>query len=239
MPRGSSMSPQVDEVVTAAEAAGLAFRGGFALTAEERAGPLAEARSVALFGMIGAAQWPAFAASPEAADGLAHPLDRWSRRILTALAEQFGAVPLFPFEGPPYWPFQRWAQRAEPVHPSPLGLLIHPRYGLSHSYRGALAFSSMLEFAPSATEATPLRHLRRASVPGGVSRRRFLPRRLRRRALRRLSRTGDGAACVQGGCLARQACPVGREHVQAPEQARFHISAFLAARRVHPDATFD
>lgn len=239
MPRGSSMSPQVDEVVTAAEAAGLAFRGGFALTVEERAGPLAEARSVALFGMIGAAQWPAFAASPEAVDGLAHPLDRWSRRILTALAEQFGAVPLFPFEGPPYWPFQRWAQRAEPVHPSPLGLLIHPRYGLSHSYRGALAFSSMLEFAPSATEANPCDTCAErpclAACPVGA----FSPAGYDVARCAGYLEQEIGAACVQGGCLARQACPVGREHVQAPEQARFHISAFLAARRVHPDATFD
>src|SRR5271166_4757675 len=58
------------------------------------------------------------------------------------------------FGGPPHFPFQQWVRRAEPVHPSPLGLLIHPIYGLWHSYRGALAFPEALdvpalEVAPS------------------------------------------------------------------------------------------
>ena len=43
--------------------------------------------------------------------------------IIGTLAQNLGAVALYPFGGPPYWPFQQWAQRCEPVHPSPLGLL--------------------------------------------------------------------------------------------------------------------
>ena len=54
-----------------------------------------------------------------------------------------------------YWPFQQWARRAEPVHPSPIGILIHPRYGLWHSYRGALAFRQALPFPEPAAIPSP------------------------------------------------------------------------------------
>ena len=43
---------------------------------------------------------------------------------------------LFPFSCPPFLPFLRWAERAEVVFPSPSGPLIHPVYGLWHTYRG-------------------------------------------------------------------------------------------------------
>jgi len=36
---------------------------------------------------------------------------------------------------------------------------------------------------------------------------------------------------MEGGCLARRACPVGAEHAHQPAQAAFHMRAFLAARR--------
>ena len=217
------------ELNEAAKSAGLAFRGGLLLSAEERVGPLASARSVALFGCVGARQWPAFAASPEAADGRPHPLDRWSRRVLSALGRRFDAVPLFPFEGPPYWPFQRWAQRAEPLSASPLGLFIHPRYGLSHSYRGALAFAEPLELEAREEAANPCdacagRPCLTACPVGAFSGRGYdvdaCAAWLK----------GAGQACLTGGCLARRACPVGPEFAQDAEQAGFHMRAFLAAR---------
>jgi hypothetical protein len=43
-------------------------------------------------------------------------------------------------------------------------------------------------------------------------------------------RTAEGAECRERGCLARRACPVGREHAYGPAQAQFHMTAFLSAR---------
>jgi ferredoxin len=213
----------------AAKAVGLAFRGGFVLTSKERVGPLAPVRSVALYGSVGAGQWPAFAASPEAADGRPHPLDRWSRRVLTALAERFGATALFPFEGPPYWPFQRWAQRAEPLSASPVGMFIHPRYGLAHSYRGALGFAEPLAFGapeegPNPCDACAGRPCLSACPVGAFTERGYDV------AACAGWLKSAGKACMTGGCLARRACPVGPEFAQSPEQAGFHMRAFLAAR---------
>ena len=87
------------DVGAAATAAGLALRGGFALTDAERVGPLATARTLVLLGFVGAEQWPAFAGSPEASDGAPHPLDRWSRRVVTALAAALGGDAAVPVRG--------------------------------------------------------------------------------------------------------------------------------------------
>ena len=59
-----------------------------------------------------------------------HPLNAWTRRVVGAAAQSLGADVVFPFDGPPYHPFQRWAAQAEPVHVSPIGPLIHAEFGL-------------------------------------------------------------------------------------------------------------
>jgi hypothetical protein len=219
-----------DQIAEAAKKVGLASRGGFRLANEDRVGALAEARTLLLFGFVGAAQWPVFAASPEAQDGKRHPLDRWSRRVLTALGTQFAATPLFPFEGPPYWPFQAWARRTEPVFPSPLGVLIHPRYGLSHSYRGALAFAEAIETPAITPSASPCDSCEAKPCLKACPVEAFSAAGYDVEACAGWLREDKGAACLGGGCLARRACPVGREYAPRPDQARFHMAAFLAAR---------
>ncbi|MGB3582584.1 MAG: hypothetical protein WBA40_15960, partial [Roseiarcus sp.] len=113
--RGSGL----ETVSSAITQTGLVPRGAFLLSDEDRRGALASVRAIVLAGMAGRDSWSAFAASPEAADGADHPLDRWSRRVIEALARDLGALALFPFGGPLFWPFQQWARRSEPVHPSP------------------------------------------------------------------------------------------------------------------------
>ena len=219
-----------DGIAEAASKSGLVLRGGFRLADEERVGALAEVRTLLLFGFVGAAQWPAFAASPEAQDGKRHPLDRWSRRVLTALGAQFAAKPLFPFEGPPYWPFQAWARRAEPVFPSPLGMLIHSEFGLWHSYRGALAFASAIEAPAMALSASPCDSCEAKPCLSACPVWAFSAAGYDVERCAGWLRGGESDACLGGGCLARRACPVGRDYAQTPEQARFHMAAFLAAR---------
>jgi hypothetical protein len=58
----------------------------------------------------------------------------------------------------------RWSEtRAKPVHFSRIGLLIHPYYGLWHSYRGALGLTEELavpEQAPVTRSDAPPRDAR-------------------------------------------------------------------------------
>jgi hypothetical protein len=221
---------ELETVFAAVERTGLFPRGAFRLKDAERQGELASLRTLVLAGITGREGWQAFAQSPEAADGLDHPLDRWSRRVIETLARELGAKAFFPFGGPPFWPFQQWARRAEPVHPSPIGLLIHPRYGLWHSYRGALGLSEALALpapapVPSPCESCSGRWCLKACPAGAFSGAGYDVA-----ACIGHLKSAAGADCMGFGCRARRACPVGAEHAHSPEQANFTMRAFLGAR---------
>ena len=87
-------------------------------------------RSLILATAAGHEAWHHFRESRESRDGQPHPLDRWSHRVINAVATELDGLAVFPNEGPPYWPFLRWARQAEPVWPSPLGMFVHADFGL-------------------------------------------------------------------------------------------------------------
>lgn len=217
-----------------AERLGLLIRGHFDPSPADAVPDIAAgvpAATLVLLGWAGRFGYDHFARSPEARDGRQDPLDRWSRRIIDGLAAAFGARPLYPFAGPPHHPFQRWAAQAEPLHPSPLGLFIHPRLGLWHSYRGALAFpvhlaSEPLEAAPSPCASCDMRPCLSACPVGAFSETGYNVGRCVAHI-----RSAAGAECRERGCLARRACPVGTGHAHGEAQAAFHMAAFIAA---HP-----
>jgi hypothetical protein len=205
---------------------GLAYRGAFHAEAGEASG-----ETLVLVGFVGAENWSVFAASTEAEGGQPNPLDRWSSRVIGAIARSLGAIALFPFDGPPYLPFQRWAQKAEPVHPSPLGILIHPDWGLWHAYRGALAFSERLDLPPWEDRPSPCdscadKPCLSACPVGAFSMGGYdVPA-----CITHIS-VPAGGDCMGAGCLARRACPVGPQYQHSREQALFHQQAFLKGQR--------
>jgi hypothetical protein len=188
------------------------------------------AGTLVLLGFAGRAGWPEFAAAPEAADGAPDPLDRWSRREILALAEAVGGTALFPFGGPPWLPFQRWAQRADTLFPSPLGLLIHPEWGLWHSLRGAVALRERLDLPPLPAATHPceacVARLCLTACPVGA----FTESGYDVAGCATHIAAPAGADCIDQGCAARRACPVGAAHAHPPEAAGFFMRAFLAAR---------
>lgn len=208
---------------------GLAPRGAFHPAADDAVAPLADgrvARTVVLAGQIGASHWERFARERRDEPD---PLDRWAARALDAIAARFGAARVLPGDGPPHPPFLRWARRAEPVHPSPLGLLIHPDHGLWHAYRGALVFAEKIELPsrdlrPSPCEACVARPCLQACPVGAFREDGYDD------AACAAHLEARGGACFDAGCLARAACPIGRAHRYPPDPARFHLDAFRAGR---------
>lgn len=211
-------------VRAAVRATGLDVVGAFHPDARDRVPP--GTGTLVLLGPSGPAMWQAFAASAEAGDGQPDPLDRWSRRVIDALAAQLEVVALYPFGGPPYHPFQAWAARGEGAVTSPVAMQASPARGLWASYRGALGVGARLELGappgPSPCTGCPAPCLTACPVDafrGGVY---------------------DVAACVahvvspagvacRDGCLVRAICPAGAA-VDLPRAARaFHMAAFLRA----------
>ena len=219
----------LNEIEVALEPSGIRLRGFVRFKQGE--GPVLPdgraASTVVLLGNIGGSIWTPFSAwrSDQPDGGGDHPLDGWSKAMILPIAERFGAGTWFPSD-PPYMPFQSWARIAEGLEASPLGILIHPEFGLWHGYRGALGFVDEFE-----TEDTPLRSspcnecadkpcLHSCPV-GAVNDSGFEVH-----SCRSHLRSGEGqGGCMAVGCLARNACPVGAEYRYPPEQLRFHMDA--------------
>ncbi|NIA68945.1 hypothetical protein HBA54_10105 [Pelagibius litoralis] len=218
---------------------GLRLRGAFHCETGDGVPPQrdgGESRTLILLGNLGGSLWQQFAASPEAGDGRPDPMNRWSIRIIGGLAVRLDGLALFPFGGAPYHPFLRWARRAEALSPSPLGMLIHPDYGLWHAYRGAVALGEHLALDEPIDVASPCETCAgqpcltacpvdaftqvKASTAAGYD----------VAACTAHLQTPAGADCLSGGCLARRACPVAAEFCYEAPQAAFHMSAFLTSQ---------
>jgi hypothetical protein len=215
---------------------GMLARGGFALTEQDEQGlagfpDLASpkrGRFLLLIGNAGAPLYDAFLAAGES--GGRNPLDDWTRRIVLPIAARFGARAGFPSDGPPWLPFQRWAMRAEGVKPSPLGVLIHPEFGLWHAYRAALVFDQALDLPPAPFRAHPCdtcaeKPCLTTCPAGAVTAESYAVDNCARHVA-----SGDGKACRSIGCLARRACPVGADLVYPSRAMAFHMAAFLRSR---------
>jgi hypothetical protein len=209
--------------------AGLAVRGAFHPAAGEFAGLPGEG-TLMLLGFTGGRQWPVFQAAPEARDGAPHPLDRWSRRVIDELAREYGARAHYPGDRPAL-PFQRLARRAEPTHPSPLGILIHPEFGLWHAYRGALHLPARVAFPQTPGAAPPCTRCGDQPCRSGCPVNAFRDATLDVGACLAHLDSPAGADCREHGCRARRACPAGTAYRYGPEQMRFHQAAFRAAVR--------
>lgn len=180
----------------------------------------------ALIGMTPAG-WEVFSASAERADGQADPLDRWSMRLLPALADELGARGVaYPFGGPPYAPFIRWAFESGETFSSPVGMLVHWRAGFWISFRGALIFESDVAAVPAQPPCPPCPAPCATACPVGAlapGQDYDVP------ACKAHVASAAGAACREGGCLVRRACPVSVAFGRDPAQSAFHMDAFLGA----------
>jgi len=218
----------LDQIAAALERYGLVPRGGFVFD-EAVSGPLpvqgVTAQSVVLVGHYGSSIWPHFARWWQDHPDVQDPLDRWSKDVLTAVAVKFGAMAVFPSDRP-YLPFQQWAKRAEGLRASPLGMLIHPEYGLWQAYRGALLFDRALDFPSGGPQRYPCDDCQDKPCLETCPVNAFSGSGYDVVRCRAHLASGEGSACLNGGCLARRACPVGREYAYNAPQMRFHMNAF-------------
>lgn len=216
---------RISDIEITVEGAGLAFRGAFHPAVEDLPAGVS-AGTIVMLGFTGGEQWAAFTKSSEYRDGGAHPLDRWSYRVVSALARDLGATPFFPFTAP-LMPFIRWAQKAEPVYPSAIGMLIHPDYGLWHAWRGALRFMEKLDLPPRDERPRPCDACIEKPCLSACPVKAFDGSgAFKVQACGAHIRMSDGADCMSDGCRSRRACPVGAQYRYSPEQAAFHMKSF-------------
>ncbi|MEH6825730.1 MAG: hypothetical protein V7629_17690 [Motiliproteus sp.] len=222
----------IAQIQQSVESRGLLIRAAFHVTPGDQVPPLENGGptgTLLLIGNAGSAMWAAFTRSAEYNDGQADALDRWSIRLGRRLARQFGGAVLFPFGGPPFHPFLSWAKRGDGSVASPLGLSLHPQYGLWHAYRFGLCLPQRLEGLPVLPEPTDLCQ-RCADKPcldacpveafSGTEYRHT-------RCAQFLSQSPDHD-CNHRGCHSRRACPVGKTYQYQPDHAQFHMRVFVS-----------
>jgi len=172
--------------------------------------------------------WDIFQNSAEYQDGKADPIDRWSLRVITQLAEQLHATPEFPFGGPPYAPFLDWALQSGRAWQSPVGMLVHDQLGLMVSFRGALRFTDAID-APLSDAERPCdscldRPCLTACPVGALTADGYDTATCAAHL-----RVKEGAVCMNG-CLVRRACPYSVGARRQDAQNQLHMKAFLGER---------
>jgi hypothetical protein len=210
--------------------AGFLVMGGFEPGEKDAVPPLADGnvpRTLILIGSTGPSLGPALRRSPEHADNQPDPLDRYTRRTLSNIGSRFGFTVLFPFEGPPYHPFQRWAMRCGGFSQSPLGVLAHIEFGPWSGFRAVFLSPLQTQGFLQSGKAGPCETCVDKPCLG------ICP-------VNAVSLNGDYdvAGCrthlaqnpdadCWAGCLARRACPFGTDHTPPAETARFHMKSFV------------
>lgn len=216
-----------DDVAAAVEPTGMIVRGGFVPVAADAVPALPDGRTVRtvlVIGNVGGYMWPRFRNDER---DVPNPLDDWTRRMLRPIAERFGAGYVHPSDQP-YVPVQRWAQRADDVFPSPIGLLIHPVHGLWHAYRGAFLFPEEVRGLPAVGSRTSpcltcVEQPCTSTCPVDA----FTPDGYDHERCRGHVRTGDEPCCLTDGCAARRACPINAAGYYGVDQMTFHMRAFV------------
>lgn len=184
---------------------------------------MGETKQVILIGNVGPEMFRRFARSG------APTMDEWTRVVVEPLAEALGARAVFPFDKPAL-PFLTWARKAGAGHVSPLGLNIHPTYGLWHAYRAALLFPVEFDLPRGSAGAHPCESCAEKPCLRACPVSAFDGSSYDIAACGEHIKSDTGQTCMAGGCLARLACPVGTAFHYAPQQMQFHMRAFRDLR---------
>ncbi len=210
---------------------GLHIRGSFTTSDEDTLPKLpdkCDKCSLVLVGNLGSSLWDKFSSSAEYQNKIPNPMDQWSMRIGETLAKKFSGIALYPFEGPPYYPFLRWANRSADTHPSLLGLGIHHNAGLWHAFRFALLLPFEVDHTVNKPQSSPCESCEHKPCLSACPVDAFTGIAYKSSICVDYLKTKVNAQCNDIGCLARHACPIGNAYQYTPEHAQFHMRAFLS-----------
>tara|TARA_B110000208_G_scaffold101717_1_gene126700 strand:- start:1204 stop:1815 length:612 start_codon:yes stop_codon:yes gene_type:complete len=165
--------------------------------------------------------WPALCASPEWQDRALGPVDRWSQRAITQIAQETSAKPHFPFGAQPA-PFLTWALASDHASQSPVRMVVQAEAGLLVSYRGALELDQVISDQPSKNPCPSCAQTCNLACPVGALNRESYDI----GACWSYMREDPEQRCLRAGCLARRACPVSATYPRQVTHSARHMQQF-------------
>ena len=156
-------------------------------------------------------------------------MDEYSEAVLEDMFSSYQIEHYYFPSRKPYAPFQSWALRAHSGFLSPLGLLIHPLYGLWHAYRAVMITQyplTKIEDDKSITSPCascvekPCISACPAKAVGDESAFSY-------QQCQAYLRAETTSFCVKQHCLSRQACPVGKKHQYHKAHLQFHQQNYV------------
>jgi len=201
-----------------------------------RALPAADAKlpQLILLGAAGRGLWHAMGGVGEgAAENFSvHPVDQYSTEVAKRFIAQYLGAPrvcfLYPGDFP--LPLQQLGAALGWSHPSPLGLHIHPEFGLWFAWRAAfLAATALPATPPGETTGSPCANcadkpcITACPVNAVHATKPFA---IKTCAVHRLSAASPSCRST---CHARLACPVGAKYRYSAEQFAYHSRRALGS----------
>ncbi|MCT4656087.1 MAG: hypothetical protein N4A65_09785 [Cohaesibacter sp.] len=193
-------------------------------------------QTIVLVGNVGSSHWQAVKASGDhlPPDPKQHPMNKWSQQVLGPIAERLACKIVYPFKGPPFFPFVRWGLQTAEIFQSPLGMGLHARHGIFHAYRGAFLFEEKHNFETGKQEMGKEEVAALSPCDGCAEKPclsacpvdAFNAGMYDYQSCRAHVGGNPESPCWQG-CLARRACPVGQNNHYNADHAYFHMQAFV------------
>ncbi|MGI9364107.1 MAG: hypothetical protein ACR2O8_02905 [Rhizobiaceae bacterium] len=191
-----------------------------------------EGHRAQLMGNVGSSLWPAFSTSDEYVDGRSDPMNRWTQRLVEAAVQLVEADKVrevrYPF-GDRVWPFQAYGRKAMAAEQSPIGLLVSQKYGLWTAFRAVIVFNQQWVQSEPCRSDSPCETCSEKpclnTCPIGA----FSTDGHDYTACKSYVASDQGKTCRVGGCLARLACPVGKDYRYLQEHQAFHMRAFVGS----------
>jgi epoxyqueuosine reductase len=165
--------------------------------------------------------WSILITSKEWLDEKPHPIDRWSARVISGLANLVDGSVYLPSDGPDYPPFISWALSSGQFWVSPVGLLVHKERGLFASFRGAIAIKEHVSVDTGVSPCDSChRPCLRACPVSALAAEEYDTS-----ACHDYLDTVAGRECMDQGCSVRRSCPIGQGR-RTDAQSAYHMKMF-------------
>ncbi len=164
---------------------------------------------------VGMVAWQNFIQS---AKHLKNPYDKWGEKIIKSQYKHY-ILPNQPARNG-FYPFVAWAKLAG-FSQSPLGMAIHPKYGLWVSQRGAI-FHKKAKIPYRHRQIKPCITCQTKDCISACPAQALDFNGFKYEKCTDYLQKNAHDSCWQNGCRARLACPIGRKFRYKPQKSQFH-----------------